>query len=227
MNLQFIVTILRALQLFFSVLVLCLTAATLGLASANSSSVSFNLATSILTLVYFGYLTFLHVKQANTVISFPILVVEAILTILWLSAFADITNFAGPLSCSYGYYGYYYDEDNVYSRGKHICELAKATIAFSLFNWLLFTATLILFVIYTFIPLTKVNNFDYTTKTQSVFQPGAIFLATPIQDKESNVGISDNGNETDIHNDKLEHSDHENIEDGEYKPPGTEITQTD
>ncbi|KAK6199264.1 membrane-associating domain-containing protein [Scheffersomyces amazonensis] len=180
---------IRGTQLFFSILVLGLAAGVLSDLGFNFDRVTYTLVVSLLTLIYFGYiLGWLHFKGANTVLTLPILVSETLLTIFWLAAFGTITDVFGALNCNFGYYYYYYDHHNSSS---NFCKLGKALIPFTLFNWLLFTASLVLFILYTFVPFYKIHGSKHCYETPAQLKLGAIYPAVTPVAKSANEGSTE------------------------------------
>ncbi|KAK6456969.1 membrane-associating domain-containing protein [Scheffersomyces xylosifermentans] len=187
---------IRGAQLLFSFLLLALSAAFIGDIHNfdgfhwNDGRVSFTLAISILTLIYFAFIGgALPFSLANTTYSVVILVLEAWFTLVWLISFALVADNFGSFSCF----------DVTW------CKIGKSLIPFALFNWLLFTASLVLLIIFTIVPSTKVQGASQHFKSKTTFNLGAIFAATiPVKGEEgianpaaneANVGINTSDDE--------------------------------
>ncbi|CAX41768.1 conserved hypothetical protein [Candida dubliniensis CD36] len=89
---------------------------------------------------------------------------EFILCIFYLAAMAISATDAPTVSCDYLYYSEYVS----------FCHILKALIPFTLFNWLLFAASFVLVLCFTFIPEIKRHGFKHTL-FPSQFDFGLIF----------------------------------------------------
>lgn len=179
---KIVVYAIRGLQLLFSILVLGLSAGFLSDIESNFGRVSYNLVVSLFTIVYIVFLGVLLVTLQNTTLPIIILVIESLLTLFWLIAFALTADTFGLIDC-------FFLSD--------WCKIGKALIPFGLFNWLLFAASLILFVIYTSVPLGKAHGISGSLTKPTTFSFGAIFsnnIPAPESKEdpiaEENIGVS-------------------------------------
>ena len=88
---KIVVYAIRGLQLLFSILVLGLSAGFLSDIESNFGRVSYNLVVSLFTIVYIVFLGVLLVTLQNTTLPIIILVIESLLTLFWLIAFASVS----------------------------------------------------------------------------------------------------------------------------------------
>ncbi|ABN64384.1 predicted protein [Scheffersomyces stipitis CBS 6054] len=200
-----VVYILRGAQLFFSILVLGLAAGLLADIGTNWNRVTYSLVIAIFTLIYAAFIgLIMHASMAHTILPIIILIIESLFTLFWLVAFALVADTFGSFTC--------------YSATW--CKLGKALIPFTLFNWLLFTATLILFIVFTIVPLCKINGANSITKPATLSY-GAVFPASvpKAENKEElpaeqNIGINTSDDEareakdTHTNNDSFENVEH-------------------
>ncbi|EGW31080.1 uncharacterized protein SPAPADRAFT_63007 [Spathaspora passalidarum NRRL Y-27907] len=208
---------IRGAEGLFALLVLGLSAGYLGVYGHNVDRISYTLVVSILNLIYFGYiggvLPFVTEERAP---SLSILLSEGILSIFYLASMGSIADMVSGVSCDLG--DYYFDGNQYYSNHKYktTCHIAKALIPFTLFNWLLFTASLLLFVFYSFIPevstygwghIIQLTKYHFGAIWANYAQPpfkkvigaeekgvatgGEVAPAAAVVDEEAQIGSSD------------------------------------
>ncbi|KAI5956568.1 hypothetical protein KGF54_001043 [Candida jiufengensis] len=155
----------RGLQLLFSIILLAVSAAFLGKINWNYPRVSYNIAVSVLTLIYLGYIISISGFLKNQTWPLLIIIIEFVFWIFYLAAWASIADFMWASDC-----GNYY-----YSDTKTACQLYKSILPFGLFNWILFSIDLIFITIYIIIPYIKNGIFNHSLQPKE-FIWGSIFL---------------------------------------------------
>lgn len=155
---------LRGAQALFAII-------NLGLAASVTADLNYGYRGSVLILVV-SLFTLIYLAFAlipillGFIFPFVAILVELILLILWFVAFVIIASDVGGATCAGLYYYYSWD----YSW----CGKSKALIAFSLFEWLLSIATLVLLSYYTITPLSKAGGFN-NLLSKRTFVLGGIF----------------------------------------------------
>ncbi|KAG7664807.1 uncharacterized protein J8A68_001689 [[Candida] subhashii] len=156
---------IRGCESVFCIITLGLSAGLLNDVGGNVDRVTFALVTSILNILYFGYIggimPYVTVEQSPSSVIFAS---EIILAIFYLAAMGAIADITPTTSCSF--FGFHNDDT--------ICSLLKALIPFTLFNWLLFSGSFTLFLVYSFIPEMQTYGFAHTFKF-TTYQWGAIW----------------------------------------------------
>lgn len=140
---------IRSIQILFVIIALATAAASVSGAAFSFANMA--LATSVIAFVYLVATLFAY----PFVNSLTILIAESILTILWLIAFALITNLYGGGSCSWDTVAFVGWSTNVNHFSSTSCKAGKANIAFSFFSWIFSIFTLVTHIIYTVVPLSK------------------------------------------------------------------------
>lgn len=162
---QIVTYCIRGTQAVFAIIVLGVAAGFLGEVGTNVDRVTFALVTSILNILYFGYIFgILPYVTQNGAPSVVILSCEIIMTIFYLAAMGAVADITPSGSCSFRFWG----------SGDTACSLLKTLIPFTLFNWLLFTASLILFILYSFVPEIKSYGGSHVAKN-TTYEYGAIY----------------------------------------------------
>ncbi|CAH6720676.1 uncharacterized vacuolar membrane protein [[Candida] jaroonii] len=173
---------------------LVLTIITLGLAAANVSYVAydranFSVAVTVISLIY---LVLVSVPMTLAFIPHIVLIIgESIMWVFWLALFACNADVFGAASCSVHYY-YYYTSDGY----ENFCRTGKALIAMGVINWLLFTASLVLMILYTIIPMSS----TLTSMSKGDMVLGGIFhhQIDGTVTKESDVDIEKHEDGSDV-----------------------------
>lgn len=150
--------LIRGLQLFFAILVMSLSAFVVDVWGGNGRP-AFDVAVGVLTIPYLVFV----LAFPQLLVPIVVFVCEIFFTLFWLIAFALAADYAGAGDCTWL---------SGYGRYKSACQSAKAVIAFSLFNWLLFALSLTLVVIRQVMPLSK-NHSSWSEKR--VVLRGGIF----------------------------------------------------
>ena len=162
---QITTLILRGCQALFAVIILGLSAGVLGNVDTNISRVTFSLVVSIFNIIYFAYnqimVPYLFKNQS---ISSLICWLEFMFMVFYLAAMGAIADIF-PTDC-----GWYYGS----SKATTTCRTYQAILPFNLFNWLLFTATFILFIGFTYVPEIRAHGFAHTFSLIN-FEFGTIF----------------------------------------------------
>ncbi|CAI5759714.1 unnamed protein product [Candida verbasci] len=180
---------LRGTQLIFSIIVLALCGDFLSEIGFNYDRVTYALVVSILNLLYFAYiLVLVPFVFKKLTFSIGIFVAEIIFFIFYLAAMGAIADVM-PTDCGSYYYSYYEDSSST-------CRVFQAILPFTLFNWLLFGASLTLFVIYSFVPQIRFAGFK-STLAKDAFEFGGIYLvAAPVASATKEVeGEGENSQE--------------------------------
>ncbi|KAK6462506.1 membrane-associating domain-containing protein [Scheffersomyces coipomensis] len=201
MNHLTISCIIRGLQSIFVIVVLGMSATILGTTNGLSGRVPFNLATSIINLVYFVYiLVVLPTISHNRVIPSPIIFCEIIMTFLWVVAFGLVAAGYGSATCTIYTTGPYDDDETT-------CKLGKGLIGVGIINALLFLVSTNLFYFYTMRPLLIVANVREHPPINFIW--GAIFPGPPSRPNngnpknEENVNLYNQSNNIEIQNNKF------------------------
>lgn len=127
---------------------------------------NYSLAVSVLTLIYLGVLLF---PLTLTFIPPLVLVIsEGIFWVLWLSQFAAMADAWGSVSCG--------DLDSFFGV-TDTCKISKATIAMGVLQWVLFSLSLALVIVFTIVPLGAFSNAHVSTNNDYI--SGGIFANTP------------------------------------------------
>lgn len=181
-----IATILRGLQLFLSVLNLGLAAGVIADISGYYGRAVYVLIVTIFTLIYEGFVLF---KPALKLLS-PLvsLIVESVLFVFWLAAFAVIANDIGSLDCEYT--SFYYNTHYSFTW----CKVGKALIAFSVIEWITFIVSLVLLIVFTIAPLTKAGGFN-DLLISDIFTFGGIFINDTDTPTDANAKDLEKGQE--------------------------------
>lgn len=126
----------------------------------DTAQSGYNVAAGVITILYTIFVLAFPLVLSPVVV----FVCEAFFVLFWLVAFALATNDAGSVNCDI-----FVVEDN----WRSACQCAKAYIAFSLFNWLLFCTSFVLFVVFQVKPLLK-NKGDNLlwTERKSILRGG-------------------------------------------------------
>ncbi|RLV93553.1 hypothetical protein JA1_002252 [Spathaspora sp. JA1] len=168
---------IRGAEGTFAVIVLGLSAGILAEAGINIDRVSYCLVVAILNLIYFGYIGgVLPFVTNNDAPSLAILICETLFALFYLAAMGSMADIVPGGSCDiWDGYNYY----SSFSTGhrynfKSICQLEKALIPFTLFNWLLFTSSLLLFLFYSYIPEVRTYGWGHIIKLTK-YHLGAIW----------------------------------------------------
>lgn len=146
--------LVRGLQLLFTIIALATSAASI--AKWDDEYTRMTVAVSVISFVYL-ILAFTFHPFVNAL---TVLIAESVVTILWLTAFAMVADLWGSGGCNYGHDSVYL----YYTFPKTACQSGKAAIAFAFLSWILFVVSLVLFIVFTFIPLTKITRGIYFTK---------------------------------------------------------------
>ncbi|KAI3404741.2 hypothetical protein KGF56_002444 [Candida oxycetoniae] len=151
--------LIRGFQGVFAIVSLGLAATYLSGVGFNVDTISFIVATSVLTLLYLGYILVVVPRGINGQSpSLVILIGDTIFLIFYLAAWAAIAS-AFPTTCNFPIPFYY---SSRYTSST--CRAAQALLPFTLFNWVLFVASLVLFLIYSYIPEVKNLGFKNGVK---------------------------------------------------------------
>ncbi|EMG46527.1 hypothetical protein SBY92_002709 [Candida maltosa Xu316] len=211
---------IRGTQFAFAVIDLGLAAGILAKWGTNFDRATYALVVGILNLLYIGYaeglVPFVFKNQAP---SFLILVCESIFTIFYLAAMgavADVTNGCDAWG-GFGYHSFWND----------VCKLFQALTAFTLLNWLLFIASLVLFIIYSFIPEVKAYGFKHSFQN-STFEFGVIFakqIVSEVTPADANAATENQNEEDASAGDKEEHEE-PSAEDDVVVPANNGIPET-
>lgn len=161
--------ILRGCQSVFAIIILGLTSGILAKLGHNESRVTYSLVVAIMNIIYFGYsLALVPSIKRNRTISSLIFICEALFTIFYLAAMGAIADVFPSGDCD----SFFFSNDLASA-----CKMYKALLPFNLFNWLLFTATLTLFIGFSYIPQIRSYGFA-NTFTLTRFEFGVIFANT-------------------------------------------------
>lgn len=158
---------LRAAQVLLAVLILGIGAGYLQKIGFNVDRASLCVATAVLSLLYVVPTFFAVTRRFYQPL--VVLIAESLFFILYLASFGGITDLYGSGSCS----GTFVSGFGFYSYNNDSCKLGKALIPFTLFQWLLFTATLVLAIFFTIVPLARAGGFNNLLKFD-IFSLGAI-----------------------------------------------------
>jgi hypothetical protein len=146
--------LVRGLQLLFTIIALATSAASI--AKWDDEYTRMTVAVSVISFVYLVLAFTIH----PFVNALTVLIAESVVTILWLTAFAMVADLWGPGGCNYGHDSFYL----YYTFPKTACQAGKAAIAFAFLSWILFVVSLVLFIVFTFVPLTKISRGIFYTK---------------------------------------------------------------
>lgn len=171
--------VIRGFQFLWTIISLGLAAGILHDLEYNFERVTYTVVISVFTLIY------LVMTLLPWTVRFfspgPGVIAEAIMMVFWLASFAAITDTFAKMGCVYtlGFYERHTIKANW-------CYLGKALIAFTLFNWLMFLASLVLMVVFAVIPLARAEKAIFSQH----FRLGAIFWQAPAQvAKDEEVGV--------------------------------------
>lgn len=191
---------IRCCQILFTILCLGLAAGVISDLNGGFSDVNFIIAASVITFLYLVMVFIVPVLTKVPLLFF--LIWESIMVIFWLTAFAIAAQDFG--SCVGSIRGFSSDfgfgSSSRTSITFNYCKIGKAIIPFALFNWLLFVASLVLYVLYVVIPHSRSTSFsDFVKTTNNDLARGAIFSniipqpssAGGVVDPEANVVSTD------------------------------------
>lgn len=157
--------ILRGCQAIFAIIILGLSAGVLSDVDTNISRVTFSLVVALFNIIYFAYnqimVPFVFKNQS---LSSLICWLEFMFMVFYLAAMGAIADIF-PTDC---------DWDYLSSKATTTCRTYQAILPFNLFNWLLFTATFILFIGFTYVPEIRTHGFAHTFSLTN-FEFGTIF----------------------------------------------------
>jgi hypothetical protein len=181
--------ILRGIQFCFSILCLGLAANIVHF----FKHLTVNLANYVVAIcvITFVYIIAIYLVQKYTkYLSSAIMVIsDFIFAVFWLAAFGVTANSFGSASCSNWLFGdadidiFNFNNFRVNnSGGKSACQCGKALIPFTLFNWLLFCATLGLMIYFNTIPITKNSSFkaNFQPQTHHLVRGGIFIDSLPL-----------------------------------------------
>lgn len=164
-------TLLRGFQFLFAIISLALAGSVLSDLGFNWDRMSYVVAVGVLNIVYFFYILIVVPFGLNGQSpSLVILIGESIFMIFYLAAWAATAD-GFPTHCGrYSAFDYY----NYNGFDSSTCRAYQAVLPFTLFNWFLFIASLVLFILYTLVPQVKTFGFNNTIGLTN-FHFGAIF----------------------------------------------------
>ncbi|KAH3672112.1 hypothetical protein WICPIJ_010156 [Wickerhamomyces pijperi] len=194
---------LRGTQLLFSILILGLTANTVNYFTSEGSNI-WSLIVSLISLIYLIVISVLGFYYKGYLIPGAIAIVESLIAIFYFTSFiAEAADFGG-VNCSLNYSGwldnYYYNVASTIGGYSSACKTAKASIAFSCFNFVLFLLTSLLVSFQVALTLSKNNSGDlwkFAQETGVEFDNSVLNIVTsstkpkPINasfDEEATVG---------------------------------------
>ncbi|CDR43095.1 CYFA0S11e00166g1_1 [Cyberlindnera fabianii] len=155
--------VVRSLQIFFGFLTWVLEAPALADFS-HDGSIVWLLIVGLISMIYTITLIVLSFLFPGLIIPGAVMILEAFCAVANFTGFIALAAKVGDLNCNIlGWYGY--------GSAKNSCGAAKAGIAFSAFNWVLFTLTAFIFGWYALksISATKGSNQVWVpTKTSGV-----------------------------------------------------------
>ncbi|ODQ67376.1 hypothetical protein NADFUDRAFT_45496 [Nadsonia fulvescens var. elongata DSM 6958] len=134
-----VILILRALQFLLSLIVLALSAATIGLTVYGYVEVDaysvFVAAFTCISILYFVMPKW-HIKKLSD--SLVVMCLELLNNVFWFTNFIALAAIRGPGSCTfYGYWSYY----GTVKYTSNSCKTGKASIAFAALTWCTFLIT--------------------------------------------------------------------------------------
>ncbi|KAH3673744.1 hypothetical protein WICMUC_003487 [Wickerhamomyces mucosus] len=157
----------RILEIILSIIILGLTANTINY-TGGEGSITWSLVVSLISLIYLGVIFLLSYLKPTFLNIGAIFVVESLLVIFYFTAFIATAAIYGPGSCHISFYDYY--SSVYYNYSSSWCRTAKATIAFTAFNFILFLLTSIAFFFNSFFPLrartSAQSSFLFTNETE-------------------------------------------------------------
>lgn len=178
---------IRIFQIIFSALTIAMAGAIMGGIGTFYARVNYILAAGAVSFVY--SIVVLIPFIVNNIPLVVIFVFEIFITAITLAAFGVLADSFASLKCSGVYYDYYYY--SYYSFDEEWCKFGKVTIAFTLITWLLFAASLTLFVIYTLVPQTRAGEFlkhyKNSLATGGIFPKYISSIRTAQQDSSDGV----------------------------------------
>lgn len=172
---------IRFCQFVFTILCLGLAAGVISDLDGSFSDINFIIAASVLTFIYLVMVFVVPLVTKVPLLFF--LVWESIMVIFWLTVFAIAAHDFG--SCVTSISGF---RTTVTF---NFCKIGKAIIPFALFNWFLFIASLVLYIMFVVIPHSRSTSFsDFARTVKNDLAIGAIF-SNRIPQPSSTGGVVD------------------------------------